>query len=325
MTGLSPDPIYCLSLQVGLGHLSYRSLAPTTSKVLSFYRDEEGITIPVGAHAGVDPHVVAARWGELVAQRRPEALMGLRPLFLVLNDEADSDHVRSMYLSWAEDAETSLKDRIAAATTAGGYPLQPWYVLARDGGTPPELRVAICEHLPSSGAHNRIPLTRSLATDTTCPVSVRAEAAALLSKDLGEEGRRLLQELSGPHTYDPEAHLAAAVAWEKLDVGGEAVAACRRVLDDEQADARHRVAAAVRLVKRHAERGLAKQALRAVLNEQEAPAAIRIEAAEHLIAVREPAEAHLGLLRLALEPAPSAEERSRALDLLPADLRARVS
>jgi len=125
MTGLSPDPLYCLSLQVGLGHLSYRSLAPTTSKVLSFYRDEEGITIPVGAHTGVDPHVVAARWGELVAQRRPEALMGLRPLFLVLNDEADSDHVRSMYLSWAEDAETSLKDRIAAATTAGGYPCSP--------------------------------------------------------------------------------------------------------------------------------------------------------------------------------------------------------
>jgi thioredoxin-like negative regulator of GroEL len=325
MADLSPDPICCLSLQVGLGSLSYWGIAPTTSAMLSFYQDAEGITVPVGACAGLDPRDIAARWGDLVAQRRPEALTGLQRLFLLLNDEADSDRVRSMYLAWAEDGEASLKDRIAAATTANGYPRQPWYVLAHDGRTPPELRVAICDRLPSSGAHNRIPLIRSLATDMSCPVSVRAEAAALLSEDLGEEGRRLLQELSGPHTHDPEAHLAAAVAWEKLDVGGEAVAACRRVLDDGQADARHRVAAAVKLVKRHAERGLAKQALRAVLNEQEAPAAIRIEAAEHLIAVREPAEAHLGLLRLALEPAPSAEERSRALDLLPADLRARVS
>ncbi|MEU0627292.1 hypothetical protein [Streptomyces sp. NPDC005989] len=52
-----------------------------------------------------------------------------------------------------------------------------------------------------------------------------------------------------------------------------------------------------------------------------APVAVRIDAARRLISVPETAEAHLGLLRLAVGPAPDAEERARILELLPADLR----
>lgn len=52
-----------------------------------------------------------------------------------------------------------------------------------------------------------------------------------------------------------------------------------------------------------------------------APVPVRIEAAEKLIAFREPAEAHLGLLRLSLELGPGHEDRPRVLALLPSDLR----
>ena len=69
-------------------------------------------------------------------------------------------------------------------------------------------------------------------------------------------------------------------------------------------------------------RSRAKEALRSVLADPDASVAVRIEAAEKLVAAREPAEAHLGLLRLALAAEPSPRERSRITDLLPADLRA---
>lgn len=59
-----------------------------------------------------------------------------------------------------------------------------------------------------------------------------------------------------------------------------------------------------------------------MLADRDVTVAVRIEAAEKLIAVREPAEAHLGLLRLALGLEPSPEDRAHILDLLPSDLRA---
>ncbi|MEU3843002.1 hypothetical protein AB0E88_23560 [Streptomyces sp. NPDC028635] len=134
-----------------------------------------------------------------------------------------------------------------------------------------------------------------------------------------EQGRRLLRDLSGPHTTDPAAHAAVAAAWEELDLGAEAVAAYRRVPEDERADARRRVGASARPARRREARGTARQILRAVLREARAPVGVRIDAAEHLPALREEAEAHLGLLRPAREDAPGEAERQRIADLLPDD------
>lgn len=322
MADVSPDPMHCLSLHLTLGALSSHTPDETVWQNLGFFQDDEGVTTPVGHLAGLDPVEAVARWDELVAQRRPEAVTRLGPLWLLMHDENDSDRVLGRLLSWAQDPEAPLPERIAAVTTVGGNFDEPWYALATDEATPPELRAAICEYLPASGALNRIPVARTLAADPNCPVDVRAKAAALLAEDLGEEGRRVLGTLSGPGTTDPEAHLAAAAAWAKLDVGSEAEAACRRVLDGERVDARHRVRAAGALMKWRSARSRAKEALRSVLADPDASVAVRIEAAEKLVAAREPAEAHLGLLRLALAAEPSPRERSRITDLLPADLRA---
>jgi hypothetical protein len=321
MADVSPDPLHRLSLHTTVGAQSTHTSHPTLWQTLSFYQDEEGTAVPAGALAGADLPVSVTQWMELVEQRRPEALTQLRHLWTLMDDERTSDRVRDMLLSWARDDTASLRDRCAAAATAGGKLDGPWFALAADAGVPPELRVAVCERLPASGALNRIPVTRSLATDPAHPVRVRAQAAALLAEDLGEEGRRVLRSLSGPHTSDAEAHLAAADAWTKLDVGGEAEAACRRVVDSEQAQARHRILAAARLMKWRSARSRAKEVLRAVVADRSAPVVVRIEAAEKLSAFREPSEAHLGLLRLALELGPEHDNRARVLALLPSDLR----
>ncbi|MFJ3036898.1 S1 family peptidase [Streptomyces tendae] len=232
-----------------------------------------------------------------------------------------AENVRLQLLGWAQDATAPVEERIAAAERVFAYPRPPWFTLAADPATPPRLRLAICAQMPSAGRHNRIPLARALATDSSLPTKVRAPAAALLAYDLGEEGRRLLQELSAPGRGVAEAHLAVGAAWEELDIGVEAVAAYQRVLKDERADARHRVDAAARLARRREARGTARQALRAVLYGERAPVAARVDAAEHLVAMHEQAEAHLGLLRLTLELPPESAERDRITGMLPADLR----
>lgn len=322
MGQVSSAPMQRLSLHLALGGHGTYSHNPTLWHSLAFSHDDEGLVVPAGALAGVDPHDAVTRWIELVARRQPEAVTQLGHLWLVLHDERASDHVRELLLSWAQDAEAPLQERIAAVETVGGNLDGPWFALAADHATPPELRVEVCEYLPPSGALNRIPLARALASDPACPVQVRARAAALLAEDLGAEGRGVLLELSGPRTTDPEAHLAAAGAWTRLDVGSEAEAACRRVLDGERAHARHRVLAAGELMRWRSARGCAKEALRSVLTDRRVSVAVRIAAAHKLIAAREPAEAHLGLLRLALELEPGHGERAHVLDLLPADLRA---
>ncbi|MFJ8487618.1 hypothetical protein ACIRBZ_04435 [Streptomyces sp. NPDC094038] len=239
-----------------------------------------------------------------------------------MHDEGESDRVRENLLSWARDAGAPLTERIAAAATAGSRPHEQWYPLAADPAGPPQLRVTICKRLPASGACNRVPLLRGLATDPAHPVDVRASAAALLAEDLGEEGRLALHALSGPDTTDPEAHLAVGAAWGRLDVGSEAEVAYRRVLEDAQALPRHRVRAAGELTRWRSARERARQALCSVLSGQGAPVAVRIEAAEKLIAAHATADAHLGLFRLAVGPEPTREERSRIVALLPADLGA---
>ncbi|WP_406180581.1 trypsin-like peptidase domain-containing protein [Streptomyces canus] len=321
MANVSPDPLHRLSLHATIGSQSSHTSHPTLWQTLSFSQDGEGTSVPTGALAGADLPASMARWLNLVGQRRPEALTQLRPLWTLMRDESTSRRVRDMLLAWARDDTAPLQDRCAAAATAGGNLDEPWFALATDDDAPPQLRVAVCEHLPTSGALNRIPVTRALASDPTHPVEVRARAAALLAEDLGEEGRLLLQSLSAPHTTDAEAHLAAAAAWTKLDVEGEAEAACRRVVDSEQAHARHRALAAAKLMKWRTARSRAKEVLRAVVADRGAPVPVRIEAAEKLIAFREPAEAHLGLLRLSLELGPGHEDRPRVLALLPSDLR----
>ncbi len=321
MAGLSPDPLHCLSLHVASGGLSPSGIAPGVWGYLSFHRDPEKTTTPTGALAGLDPNAAVAQWIELIAQRRPEAITHLRLLRSLIRSGADRQRVDDLLVSWVEDSKAALTDRLAAAATADRWVGEPWYALARDGSAPPELRAAICEFLPSSGAHNRIPLTRALAANTAYPARARAKAAALLAEDLGDEGRRILRNLSGPHTTDPEAHLAAASAWEKLHIGREAVAAYRHVLDDERADARHRLAAAGALAKWRTLRGRAVQTLKEILGDREAPVAVRVDAAEQLINIRESAEAHLGLLCLALQPELSTDERAHMVDLLPTDLR----
>ncbi|MGW1711749.1 trypsin-like peptidase domain-containing protein [Streptomyces sp. NPDC002156] len=322
MAGVSPDPLHCLSLHLTLGGFSHHMSNPTGTQKLAFYQDDEGVITPAGALSGVDPHEAATRWRDLVAQRQPEAVTRLGHLWLLVHDESVSAGVRELLLSWAQDVTAPLQERIAAVSTVGGNFDARWFALAANDGTAPELRAEICAYLPASGAFNRVPVARVLASDPACPVEVRARAAALLAEDLGEEGRLLLRALSGPHTTDPEAHLAVAAAWTKLDVGGEAEAACHRVLDSEEALARHRVLAAGELMRWRSARGRAKEVLRSVLADRGVPVAVRIEAAEKLIAVREPAEAHLGLLRLALGLEPSPGDRARILDLLPSDLRA---
>ncbi|MGX1509657.1 trypsin-like peptidase domain-containing protein [Streptomyces collinus] len=277
--------------------------------------------LPVGHLAGVGFDRAVAEWQGLLARRRPEAVTRLGHLYGLLHAPDTREHVRLQLLGWAQDATAPVEERIAAAERVFAYPRPPWFTLAADPATPPRLRLAICAQLPSAGRHNRIPLARALATDSSLPTKVRAPAAALLAYDLGEEGRRLLQELSAPGRGVAEAHLAVGAAWEELDVGVEAVAAYQRVLKDERADARHRVDAAARLARWREARGTARQALRAVLYGERAPVAARVDAAEHLVAMHEQAEAHLGLLRLTLELPPESAERDRITGMLPADLR----
>ncbi|MFJ6386358.1 hypothetical protein ACIQJT_01980 [Streptomyces sp. NPDC091972] len=321
MADVSQDPLQRLRLHAWVGMLSSHTSHPTLWHTLSFSQDDEGTSVPAGALAGIELSAYVTQWVDLVRQRRPEALTQLRrPSFLV-RDESTSGRVRKMLLSWAKDSTAPLSDRCAAAAAAGRDLDEPWFALAGDDATPPELRVTICEDLPASGALNRIPLLRALVSDPALPVEVRARAAALLAENLGEEGRRILRSLSGPDTATPEAQLAAAAAWTKLDVGSEAEAACRRVVDDEQAHPHHRVLAATELMKWRTGRSRAKEVLRTVLADPSAPVPVRIESARRLLAARESAEAHVGLLRLALVLDPAHDDRPCVLDLLPADLR----
>ncbi|MFF4545679.1 trypsin-like peptidase domain-containing protein [Streptomyces sp. NPDC001435] len=324
MAGVSPDPMHVLSLHLTLGGTGSSAYDPAVWQTLAFAQGEEAVIVPVGALAGVDPRAAAAYWTESVERRRPEAVTRLGHLWLLVHDEGTSERVREQLISWVRDSAAPLAERIAAVTTLGASLDESCHTLATEDTTPPELRVAICEHLPASGALNRIPVVRALAADTACPVDVRARAAALLAEDLGEQGRVVLRSLSGPGTTDPEAHLGVAAAWVKLDVGCEAEAAYRRVVEDGHAPARHRVLAADGLMRWRSARNRAREVLRSVLADQDVPVTVRIEAAEKLIAAHEPADAHVGLLRLAPAPEATPEERSRIADLLPADLRAYV-
>ncbi|MFD0341788.1 NACHT domain-containing protein [Streptomyces sp. NPDC127117] len=325
VAGLDPDPMVGLSLYTAHTGLSAQGIYGWVWEYQHLFREGEGMSTPVGALQGLDPHAAVVRWLRMLEERRPEAVTSMRRLGRLARETSDQKRANDLLQAWAADSEAPLADRISAAETCLWPPHDSWRVLARDPVTPPALRVTVCKFLPASGAHNRIPIARALVADTTAPVTVRAKAAALLAEDLGEEGRSALQELSGAHTTDPEAHLAAAAAWEDLDVGREAVAACLRVLDDKRPEARpaalHRVAAAAKLTRWRSSRGRAVQALKDVLGDGAAPVAVRIDAARHLIAVPEVAEAHLGLLRLAVGPQPDTEERARILELLPADLR----
>ncbi|MFG2953859.1 trypsin-like peptidase domain-containing protein [Streptomyces sp. NPDC048291] len=324
MAEVAEDRMYCLNLHLDLAGYGTYPYSPEVSQTQSFVREEEGVTAPAGAFAGVDPREAAEYWIESLAQRRPEAVTRLGNLWLLVHVEAESDRIRERLLSWARDTEAPLPERIAASRVAAGHPHDDWHAVASDASVPPELRVAICEHLPVSGAFNRIPLTRALTAEAAHPVGVRAQAAALLAEDLGEEGRQALLALSGPATTAPEAHLAAAAAWVKLDIGCEAEAACLRVLDDARATAHHRVRAAGELLRWRSARDAAKRTLRSVLSAPDAPVPVRIDAAERLLTARATADAHLGLLRLALEHTPTSGERSRITALLPADLRAHL-
>ncbi|MGW3442389.1 trypsin-like peptidase domain-containing protein [Streptomyces sp. NPDC001076] len=324
MAGVSPDRMHCLGLHLALGGHSNYVHHPDLLQAQSFVGQEESVDAPAGALAAVDPREAAAYWLESLALRRPEAVTQLGELWLLVHTEAESDRVREHLLAWARDAEAPLAERIAAARVAAGNPADDWYPLAADAAVPPELRVAVCERLPASGAFNRVPLTRALAADTAHPVGVRAQAAALLTKDLGDEGRRILLGLSHPGTTDAEAHLAAASAWGELGIGCEAESACLRVLDDGQAGAQHRVRAAGELMRWRTARDVARRTLRSVLGASNSPVPVRIDAAQRLLAAHATADAHLGLLRLACEPAPTPAELSRIEALLPVDLRAHV-
>ncbi|MGW4910667.1 trypsin-like peptidase domain-containing protein [Streptomyces sp. NPDC004270] len=320
MAGLASDPLHRLSLHAGTGGLGSSGVYSGTWEYLSYERDSDTVTPLLGALAEVDALTAVEEWIELLSLRRPEAVKELRQLSYVVHRSRLRDQADGLLLAWAKDPEASVSDRIAAAELAEGAGRAPWYHLSIDESTPARLRTAICEHLPGCGAYNRIPLLRTLATDPAADIRARATAAALLAEDLGEEGRRILQEISGPQTTDPEAHLAAAAAWKRLDIGREAVAACRRVLDDEQADPAQRSTAAGELINWPALRSRAKEALVALLNAPEVPVATRITAAEKLLTARESAEAHLGLLRLSRTSGPTASERKRITALLPPDL-----
>jgi hypothetical protein len=324
MAGLDPDALRCLALHVQTARMSSIVTYPDVWKDLTFSHRDEGIETPTGALAGLDPRAAVAKWGELVAGREVVAVTTLRPLIQLMSDGPGRDQVAQLLREWVEDPEAPLAERTAAAATAGMAFPESWYTLAADDGTPPELRLVLCDFLPSDGASSRVPLVRALAADLACPVQVRARAAVFVTEDLGEEGHLVLRELSGPDTADSGAHLAAAAAWEELDVGGEAVAAYRRVLDDEGSAAGHRVAAAKALIKWRAVRKVAVRALKELLGEGGAPLPVRFDAAEVLIGSRETAEAHLGLLRLARDARLGTAERGRLLDLLPADFHACV-
>ncbi|MGW9120284.1 trypsin-like peptidase domain-containing protein [Streptomyces sp. NPDC055663] len=325
IAGLDPDPMVALSLYSVPASRSSHGITDGVWELHRLYRGPERTSAPIGALHGLDAHTALTRWFQLLEQRSPETVTSMRRLYWLSSEPREQERADELLHAWAADPEARTADRVAAAETAYLSSDGPWHALALDAGTPPELRVTICRCLPTSGAHNRIPIIRALATDPAVPVIVRATASALLADDLGEEGRRLLRELSGPHTTDPEAHLAVAAAWEELDVGREAVAACLRVLDDERAGepsyAHHRLAAAAKLTRWRSSRGRAVRALKDVLADGAAPVAVRIDAARRLISVPETAEAHLGLLRLAVGAEPDAEERARILELLPEDLR----
>ncbi|MFF9819642.1 trypsin-like peptidase domain-containing protein [Streptomyces sp. NPDC014006] len=321
MAGLGQDRLHALSLHTAMGAHSFDGAFPDHLTHLSFFQEDEGVTAPAGFLAGVDMGEALARWSGLLARRQPEAVTGLRNLYHLIHDEAEDERVRTALLGWARDSAAPLAERIAAAETAHAYPRAAWYPLAADRETPPALRVAVCAYLPALGAFSRVRLARDLASDPAVPLDARARAAALLAEDLGEEGRRLLRDLAGPHITNPAAHAAVAAAWEKLDIGTEAVAAYRRVLEGERAEAQLRVETAARLARWREARGTALRSLRAVLHDEGAPTDVRIDAAERLLALQEQAEAHLGLLRLARAGASGAAERQRVTDLLPDDLR----
>ncbi|MGW1432924.1 trypsin-like peptidase domain-containing protein [Streptomyces sp. NPDC002431] len=290
------------------------------------YRGSEGVSTPTGALHGVDPLTAVTAWLRLLEERRTEAVTDLRGLGRLPVHGPYAERRDALLLAWAADPDAPAEERVLAARARFYSDHASWHALAQVPGTPPELRVAVCEQLPTSGAYNRVPIARALAADPGTLVAARVQAAALLAEDLGEEGRNVLRELSGPHTTDPEAHLAAAAAWEKLDVGREAVAACLRVLDDGARGggtvaARHRLAAAERLTRWHSSRARAVRALTELLGDGAAPVPVRIDAARQLIGAARTAEAHLGLLRLAAEPGPDVDERARVVELLPADLR----
>ncbi|MFF4979003.1 trypsin-like peptidase domain-containing protein [Streptomyces sp. NPDC001046] len=324
MAGLDPDALRCLSLHLQTARMSSIVSYPDVWKDLTFAHSDEGIETPTGALAGLDPRVAVARWGEFVARREVVAVTELRPLIQLMNNGPGRDRVAQLLREWVEDPEAPLEERAAAAATAGRAFPESWYALAADDETPPELRVMLCDFLPSDGASSRVPLVRALAADPAFPVQVRARAAVFVTQDLGEVGHAVLRELSGPNTADSKAHLAAAAAWEELDVGGEAVAAYRRVLDGEGTAAGHRVAAAKVLVKWRSVRRVVVRALKELLREGGMPLSVRLDAAEVLIGSGETAEAHVGLLRLARAARLGAEERRRLLDLLPADFHACV-
>ncbi|MGW7521952.1 hypothetical protein [Streptomyces sp. NPDC054783] len=132
-------------------------------------------------------------------------------------------------------------------------------------------------------AADRIPFTRAPAADPGVPPAVRAKAAALLTEDLGEEGRNILRDLSGSHTAGPGAHLAAASAGDGLDVDNEAVAAYRRVLESESAKPPHRVRAAQGRAAYRPVHDLTREVLRAVPAVTSAPVPARVEAARALL------------------------------------------
>ncbi|MFD0318678.1 trypsin-like peptidase domain-containing protein [Streptomyces flavalbus] len=319
MAGLSPDPLHRLSLHAVTGERFPFGNHPVVCETLSYHGDEDWFEVKSGALAGVDAPDAVLRWLDLVAERVPCAIIDLRFIGYLVEGPSEIDRLNASLLNWAGDPGAPLAERLAATEVAVGVLGTPWYDLAADADVPPQLRVAICRSLPGSGAHNRIPLTRAIATDPSAPLQARAQAAVLLAEDLGEEGRRILHSLSSPDTTDPEAHLAAASAWEELDIGAEAVAAYRRVLDGA-AHPDARVTAATALTKYRAWRRPATRTLAAILNDPNTPTPTRLDAAEHLVTAHESAEAHLGLLRLTRAARLSPEDRARALRLLPPDL-----
>jgi hypothetical protein len=321
MAGQGTDPLRRLALQIDQAMFIFQSPSPGFWELMSFGGSRADAASPTGALAGVAPGTALARWVELLRQRDVSAVNDLRSLYWLSRDEGPRREANTLLLAWSEDARAPLAERIAAAETGDIAPTERWSALAADPATPPDLRVRIFESLPTSGARSRVPLARALAADPAAPPSARARAAALLAQDLGEEGRTLLRALSGPDTTDPEAHLAVAAAWEQLDVGNEAVAACRRVLETDGTAAGYRVRAARALGRYRPVRHIALRALKDALADGAAPTPARVEAAEALLELRATAEAHLGLFRLAREAGPAEAWRDRILDLLPADLR----
>ncbi|MEX0168989.1 trypsin-like peptidase domain-containing protein [Streptomyces sp. LMG1-1-1.1] len=320
MRSLAPEPLNRLSLHTTADGFGSSGIGAETWEYLSLGRDSDTVGSPLGALAGVDPQAAVETWLELLSMRHPDALRELGPLSHVMCGSRFRARADDLLLAWVKDPEAPLADRVAASKLSVATCLRRWHHLAAADATPAQVRTAICHHLPGSGAYNRIPLLRTLVAIPTIDVRTRASAAALLGTDLGEEGRRILHDISSPHTTDPEAHLAAAAAWEELDIGHEAVAAYDRVLTDQQAAPAHHATAAGQLIKWPALRSRAKKTLTTLLNSPHSPVTTRITAAEHLLTAHEPAEAHLGLLRLARTPAPTPAEHHHITALLPPDL-----